>query len=218
MNRLRHSSAGHTALLRHIEANRHTARRVRGENLRGGMRIAYYVPFACFPVCSPRVVASAHDYHLLEQRRDFRVERKKRRDISQRANRQQRDLMRQGADRVAQELYRGIALLKFGVRPVFVERFGLRGAGLLRGNQQRRFHSHMDRNIGSVCGAAHGVRKAGPLFRFARHRRNAEQVTTRLTQQISERYRIINIGANVGIQNNRCFFHFSSLSLWQTEP
>jgi hypothetical protein len=56
-------------------------------------------------------------------------------------------------------------------------------------------------------------RPGRPFFRFPAHRRDAEQRALRLAQQVSQTDRVVDVAADIRIQQNLLHFHPSFLYL-----
>ena len=76
----------------------------------------------------------------------------------------------------------------------------MRGVGLLLRDQYRLGRPAVDRDVGSAERSADRVGQLSANSRLAGHRGDAEQLATRLGEQIRQRHRIVDVAADVRVQ------------------
>ena len=190
----------------HIQANGTVNRDRRIINNRRGVRIPVCVPF---PRPGPRhriAEHAAHQDQFLQQGGDFRVGGKQQPHIGHRANRQQADLPRIRTNGIDHKLDMPV---KGELRLMVVrsQHRSLRGACLDRLAQHRRRAARINGDIALSGRPAQAAGQHRPGDRLARHGGDPHQLACRLLQQIGQTDRIVNIRANVGIQQDFLGFH-----------
>src|SRR6266568_6176947 len=126
------------------------------------------------------------------------VRGKEQRDVREWADGQEHDLSRMGTNGLAQKLH-GLTTRKRRIVVPLMQRAGLRRIWLPLRSQQRVLNTGKDGDVFP----GHFTERTGkhrPLLSFAGDRGNAEQLARGLGQQIGKAERIVDVAADVGIQ------------------
>lgn len=147
--------------------------------------------------------SAAHEHQPFKQSRQFGIVSKQKAHIGHRADRQQCDFAGMAANGILHE-GEPFPLRKIrAVRPA--------AQPLELGDRRRRrvveygaARAGIQGDILS-CGIAEGACQPAAVVGFPKHRRDAHQLAFRLHQQIRQAYGVVDIAADIGIQQN--FFH-----------
>ena len=165
---------------------------------RGRDRIDQAIPFRL------RVVAEKHPGHAdhrLEQRRNLRVDGKQEGDVGKRADRQQGNFARPGADRLTEEINRGVRRPLLALRKI-ADELKLRHVRLTGPDPKDIGRPAMNRHITAIERPADDVRARRSPGDIAGNGGDAEQLATRLLQQIRQGNGVVDVAADVGVEDD----------------